>query len=255
MKFTLLGLGGWISDPYIDTVSILVETSSTRILIDCGEGIVKRLRKIGLTLNDIDLLIVTHSHGDHCLGFPTIVLLSSYHGKKLKVIALRETINDLIQIVKHTHIEKHLSNIEFIEAEQYISKPLTFKDVSIYFTYADHTIPTVAVKIVDSNGRSISYSGDTRPSKSLIDFFKNVDVLIYEVSCLDERCHEHGHSTVKDSLEVAEKAQVKILVPVHYYTTLDILYYRCNVPVLVPVPYHWYDVDFLLERSYRYLSI
>lgn len=255
MKFTLLGLGGWVSDPYIDTISMVVDVNNTRILIDCGEGILKRLRKIGLTLNDIDLIIVTHSHGDHCLGFPSIVLLSSYYGKKIKVIALKDTINDLIEIVKHTHIEKHLVNIEFIEADTYITRPLIFKDFSIYFTYTDHTIPTIAVKIVDNNGRSIAYSSDTRPSSSLIDFFKNVDVLIYEVSSLDERCHDHGHSTVKDSLDIAEKARVKILVPVHYYATLDILYYKCQVPVLVPVPYHWYDVDFLLERSYRYLSI
>ncbi|NPB00922.1 MAG: MBL fold metallo-hydrolase [Crenarchaeota archaeon] len=254
MRFALLGLGGWVSDPYMDTVSVVVEVNNKRILIDCGEGILKRLRKMNLTIGDIDLLVVTHSHGDHCLGFPSIVLLSSLYSKKLRVLALRNTIEDLVELVKRTHIEKHLSNIEFVEVDSLIERSLSFQDFSIYFTYADHTIPTFSVKIVDNNGRKLAYSSDTRPSRHLIDFFKDVDVLIYEVSGLDEKCHEHGHSTVQDSLEIAKNARVRLLVPVHYYITLDIIYHRCDVPVLVPVPYHWYDVDLLLERSHRYLS-
>ncbi|NPA22934.1 MAG: MBL fold metallo-hydrolase [Crenarchaeota archaeon] len=239
----------------MDTISIIVEVEGKRVLIDCGESILKRLRKIGLTVNDIDLVIVTHSHGDHCLGFPSMVLLSSHYGKKLKVMALRETINDLVEIVRRTHIEKHLENVEFIPIDiegDYVHKP--FQEFSIFFARSDHTIPSVAVKISDRERRSIAYSSDTRPSESLVRFFRDVDVLIYEVSGLDERCHEHGHSTVQDSVRIAEKAGVRLLVPVHYYVTLDVVYYRSTVPVLVPVPYHWYDVDFLLERSYRYLS-
>ncbi len=257
MKFALLGLGGWLSNPYLDTISIVVDVNGKKILIDCGESIVKRLRKIGLSIEDIDFIIVTHSHGDHCLGFPSILLLASHVGKKLNVIALRETIQDLIEIVKHTHIDRHLSNINFIEIsiDKDGKSKIEFQDFSLEFTYADHTIPSIALKVVDKDGRSIAYSGDTRPSENLIKFFSNTDILIYEVSCLDERCHEHGHSTVLDSMDIAERAGVKVLIPVHYYITSDIIYHRTPVPLLVPIPYQWYDVNFILERSYRYFSI
>ncbi len=49
----------------------LVDTGETLILIDCGlarRDVEDRLQARGLSATDIDAILVTHEHGDHCRG-------------------------------------------------------------------------------------------------------------------------------------------------------------------------------------------
>jgi len=49
----------------------LIEKNNTRILIDCGFGVKDtraRLERLGLSLDDLDGILVTHEHGDHIGG-------------------------------------------------------------------------------------------------------------------------------------------------------------------------------------------
>jgi len=67
-------------------------------------------------------------------------------------------------------------------------------------------------------GRKIVYTGDTRPSKTLIKFAKNADLLVHDATFDDElreRAHEDGHSTPSEAAETAKKAKAKWLVLTH----------------------------------------
>lgn len=78
-------------------------------------------------------------------------------------------------------------------------------------------------------GRKIVYSGDTLPCKAVIELSKNADVLIHEAiadSSLQKKAEQYGHSTAKESAEIAKIANVKKLVLVHIsprYKTVEIL--------------------------------
>jgi len=67
-------------------------------------------------------------------------------------------------------------------------------------------------------GRKIVYTGDTRPSKTLIKFAQNADLLIHDATFDDElweRALEDGHSTPSQAAETARKARAKWLVLTH----------------------------------------
>jgi len=67
-------------------------------------------------------------------------------------------------------------------------------------------------------GRKIVYTGDTRPSKTLVKFAQNADLLIHDATFDDElleRAHEDGHSTPSQAAETAKKARTKWLVLTH----------------------------------------
>jgi ribonuclease Z len=67
-------------------------------------------------------------------------------------------------------------------------------------------------------GRKIVYTGDTRPTESLIRFAENADLLIHEATFDDElweRAREDGHSTPSQAAETAKKARAKRLVLTH----------------------------------------
>lgn len=65
MRFAFLGSGS-------EGNSLLIEasddTSTTRVLLDCGFGIretARRLERLGVTPEQLDAVLVTHEHGDH----------------------------------------------------------------------------------------------------------------------------------------------------------------------------------------------
>ena len=53
-------------------------------LIDCGEGTQERLRPAGVRPFQIDIILISHLHGDHIFGLPG--LLSSYTHLGLSLI-------------------------------------------------------------------------------------------------------------------------------------------------------------------------
>lgn len=53
----------------------LIETDSTRLLVDCGlsgSRVVQKLNEINLSLEDIDALLITHKHADHIKGLKVL---------------------------------------------------------------------------------------------------------------------------------------------------------------------------------------
>ncbi len=68
-------------------------------------------------------------------------------------------------------------------------------------------------------GRSVGYSGDTRPSKTLVKFFAGVDLLIFDstfASRDSDKAIERKHSTAVEAAELAREAGAKRLVLTHF---------------------------------------
>jgi len=67
-------------------------------------------------------------------------------------------------------------------------------------------------------GRKIVYSGDTRPTESVLRLAEDADLLIHEATFDDEllnKAIEDGHSTPSQAAETAKKAKVKRLILTH----------------------------------------
>lgn len=67
-------------------------------------------------------------------------------------------------------------------------------------------------------GRKIVYTGDTGPSKALVNLAEKADLLIHEATLgdeLKERASEDGHSTPSEAAKTAKTAKVKRLILTH----------------------------------------
>ncbi|MBT4100494.1 MAG: MBL fold metallo-hydrolase, partial [Gemmatimonadetes bacterium] len=54
--------------------SYLLQTGEQTLLIDCGPGSVRRLLEAGIQTTDIDALLLTHLHYDHCVDYGYLAL-------------------------------------------------------------------------------------------------------------------------------------------------------------------------------------
>lgn len=76
-------------------------------------------------------------------------------------------------------------------------------------------------EVADLNkGRKVVYTGDTRPSDNVERLSKNADMLIHDATFLESE-GESNHSTVKEAAQLANRANVKKLVLMHYSRRYD----------------------------------
>ena len=70
----LVGTGGMMPLPRRWLTALMTRYNGSSLLIDCGEGtqVSMKLKKCGF--KDIDLICITHLHGDHICGLPGLLL-------------------------------------------------------------------------------------------------------------------------------------------------------------------------------------
>ena len=70
----LLGTGGTMPLPERALTALFLRYNGSCFLVDCGEGTQVQIRKKGLSLHDIDVILITHFHADHVTGLPGLLL-------------------------------------------------------------------------------------------------------------------------------------------------------------------------------------
>jgi ribonuclease Z len=81
LDVALVGTGGMMPLPKRWLSSVLLRYGAHLILFDCGEGTQISLRSLGWGLKDIDLILISHVHGDHTAGLPGLLLTQGNAGR------------------------------------------------------------------------------------------------------------------------------------------------------------------------------
>jgi phosphoribosyl 1,2-cyclic phosphodiesterase len=92
----------------------LVCTGKTRLLIDAGLSagqITARLASVGVTMDTVSGVLITHEHGDHCRGLP--VLTKKYALPILCNALTRAVLKDSVPDAKHWNVIPNGGSFEF----------------------------------------------------------------------------------------------------------------------------------------------
>ena len=157
MKVEVLSSGSKGNTTYI-------ETTKAKILIDCGNSskyIIEKLNSINVDPNEIDAILITHTHVDHVKGLP--VLLKHINPK----VYITEEMFPLMD---------YLTNYEFITENKF-----KIKDMTIEIIKSSHDVESSVGYIVNNCDKSVVYITDTGYiNKKYYDLLKNRNVYIFE---------------------------------------------------------------------------
>ena len=66
MRLTVLGSGTAVPVPERFPAGDLVEHEDHKVMVDCGPGTLRRLAQAGVSPTELDAVLLTHYHTDHC---------------------------------------------------------------------------------------------------------------------------------------------------------------------------------------------
>lgn len=81
IDIALLGTGGGMPMPNRYLSASLISYRGRKILIDCGEGTQVSMRILGSGFKAIDIICITHGHGDHIVGLPGLLATIGNSGR------------------------------------------------------------------------------------------------------------------------------------------------------------------------------
>ncbi len=217
MKITFIGVGA-ADDAFYPNVSLYVETSKAKILMDCGTTVAFELLKRKDILLNTDAIYISHRHGDHIFGLPIVLLKMKGFGRAKPLIifgykGFKEFILQTLRLGYSTmfdDLKKFPYSIEFIEIDP--KEPKTILGLEMQMAPTVHTEINYALKITES-GKSIVYSGDGSFTEQGKNLYKGCDLLIHESFTIDEPVA--GHAIVTDLIRLSKENGIKALALIH----------------------------------------
>ncbi|MBE6050982.1 MAG: ribonuclease Z [Clostridium sp.] len=142
VDLTLLGCGGGMPTPERFLSSLLINFMGQKILIDCGEGTQVSMKMANTGFKTIDVICITHIHGDHIIGLPGLLGTIGNSGRvePLLIIGpkgIKEAVDGLMVVAKYLPYE-----VEVIESPNE-SINLYNNTLSISTIEVDHSSPCI----------------------------------------------------------------------------------------------------------------
>jgi ribonuclease BN (tRNA processing enzyme) len=198
----------------------MAEANGTRLLLDCGPGVLGRLREHEKWPH-IDGIAITHWHLDHWGDLVPWVWGSFYLATNgpLPKPALwvqpggAEFLTDLGQRLGFPDMfERTFQLSEYTENEPFEVGPMRVNATRV----PHYKLETYAFR-VEADGRSLAYSGDSAPSDELVEAARDADLFVCEATLLRGELdgEPRGHLSLDEAVEAFEASHAKQLLVTH----------------------------------------
>lgn len=220
MRLTVIGCSGSYPGPDSPASCYLVEADdggrTWRILLDLGSGALGRLQRHIDPLT-VDAIFISHLHPDHFFDLSGYYVLRRYHPAgplpRIPVYGPRGTgkrIANAYGLAEKPGMSKEFDFREYDGQRAHQVGPLT-----VEVTTVAHPVESYALKVTHGD-RSLVYSGDTGPCRSLVELAKGADLFLAEASFREgEDNPKDLHMTGREAAEAAVEAGVSRLVLTH----------------------------------------
>ncbi len=218
-RLVILGSASVVPDTRHENTHMVLQGQNGAILIDCAGHPLVSLQQVGIGLEDLSDVILTHFHPDHVGAFPNLLISSWLVGRSspLRVYGLHHCLERVEDLMTAFHWEEwtgffpvafhHLPEREGILV-------MDNDDFRITASPVRHYVPTMGLRVeVKKTGFVFAYSSDTVPCPETVRLADGADLLIHEATG-DEPL---GHSSAAQAGAIAQEAGVRALGLIHYH--------------------------------------
>ena len=197
MQLRFVGCGDALGSGGRFNTCFHVTGNSVNFLIDCGASSLPALKRLGIARDAIDLVLITHFHGDHFAGLPFLLLDAQFTRRSRPLViagppGIEAKLANLMEaLFEHSSKTKQRFNLSVVALEPERSR--TFGEVKVTpypVVHGESGGPFLAYRI-EAEGRVIVYSADTEWTDTLIPAARGADLFIAEAYYYDKIVKNH----------------------------------------------------------------
>ena len=197
MQLRFVGCGDALGSGGRFNTCFHVTGASVNFLIDCGASSLPALKRLGIAREAIDLILITHFHGDHFGGLPFLLLDAQFTRRSRPLViagpqGIETKLANLMEaLFEHSSKTKQRFDLSVVALEPEQSR--TFGEVKVTpypVVHGESGGPFLAYRI-EAEGRVITYSADTEWTDALIPAARGADLFIAEAYYYDKIVKNH----------------------------------------------------------------
>ena len=218
MRMTVVGCSGSYPGPESPASCYLLESEhegrTWRVLLDLGNGALGVLQRY-IDPVDIDGVLLSHLHADHCLDLCGFYVLRKYHptGPKPR-IPVWGPADTAVRMAKAYDLDESPGMNEEFDFRPYPGT-FTIGPFTITARPVCHPVPAYGLRI-QADGRTLAYSGDTGVCDALVATARDADLFLCEASFVEGHANPPDlHLTGAEAGRMAADADARRLVLTH----------------------------------------
>jgi ribonuclease BN (tRNA processing enzyme) len=217
VKLTVVGCSPAWPNPGGAQSGYLVEAGG-RLLLDCGPGVLARLRQIDGGWPRVDAVILTHFHLDHWGDLVPWAWGAMYGpGREVPKPALwlpPGGVDTLRAFGEQLGFGDMFDNTfeprEYVDHQPYEAAGLTITPMRV----PHYDLLTFGMRITNDS-RSLAYSGDSAPTQALAALAQDVDLFICEATLKQQEQGLRGHLTADEAVGAFRASGARRLLVIH----------------------------------------
>ncbi len=217
MQLTILGSGTAIPVADRFPAGYLVATPHCRVLVDCGPGVLRRLAQAGVTLHDLDAVLLTHYHTDHCADLAALLFAlrsPTFAGRRPLQLFGAPGLHRLLDTLTTAWPWLQPRGYE-LERHEVTPGHFAVHDLAVEAIPIRHTAQSLGYRLRTDAG-CFAFSGDADECDELVALAAASDVFVCDAATPDGQKLE-GHLTPGLAATYAARAGCRQLVLTHFY--------------------------------------
>lgn len=218
MQILFIGVGEAL-DANQPNTSLLVQPDNQQqkgqILLDCGFTAAHQYFKLNPSAEELELVWISHFHGDHFLGVPLLVLRFWEMNRSGPLVfvgqkGIANKVSAAVELAYPGLMDRLGFSLVFKEVGP--DFPLQINGIEWQTAFNQHSQPCLSLRL-NLDNRSLFYSGDGRPTPETLVLAEGCDVIIHEAYRFQE--DTPGHGSISGCIDFARQAGVSRLVLLH----------------------------------------
>ncbi|MEF8840618.1 MAG: MBL fold metallo-hydrolase [Haloarculaceae archaeon] len=219
MDVTFLGTGSAMPTGERVQTGLLVESTGSSLLIDCGSGVLHRLAGTGTGYEAVDHVLLTHHHLDHVSDLLALLKAKWLAGSEDLNVAGPPGTSDLLSdlLAVHDYLQDRVDlSVRDVAVDD---APFGFAGYDVDAVETVHSMPCHAYRI-DRGGPAFTFSGDTEATGAVADLADGSAVLLHDCSFPDS-VDVSNHPTPTQLGEVLSGHDIGTVYLTHLYPHTD----------------------------------